>query len=161
VLLLWRLWPFLVFFASLVPIKVKHGLANMIGLYHVILIIYLAFYDYVYEIIRWRRLIIYAMCMLLKLHRHFYGARVITETHVNWYSPHLLATVLFECGCDPEIFAVRSRLVLQRAIAPLELPQTLALQVSQGTMQLAELVMENLGPFRLRGPHTGRTSFST
>lgn len=154
-MLLGRLSPYMLFALLQVPRLYYQYAYGIWCVIHSLSAIYCSFDDYYRENVSLRVLFIWFVLAASAAHRFFTPARVVVSTTTSWYSPHLLSTLLFETGADPDTFKLRSRCVLQRAIAPLLLPQTLAMQVSLGTMQMAEIVMANLSLFRLRGPGTG------
>lgn len=68
------------------------------------------------------------------------------------YCPSLGASMLMECGFEPESLEKRGEMIAARFFAPLNVPETYALQVKEGTKAAVSFMMANPGVFQLPGP---------
>jgi hypothetical protein len=154
-----KIFPFILFFLSYFPkYWCPKNLLYIPLIYHAACTLGFATWDYYWGILRMGRIYVMLLGYFCILIRFFYPYRKTISSRVHWYSPHLLSDILFECDCDYPTFQLRGATALKRAIAPLQLPQTLALQVSAGTRAMLEYVFLDLEGFHLRGVAVGHTS---
>lgn len=153
-----KILPFILFALSYFPKIWGRRLMFIPIAYHAAFTLVFAAWDYYRGILRMGRVYLLMIGYLCIALRFFWPYRKSIANRHHWYSPHLLSTVLFECDCDATTFQLRGPTAIRRALASLQLPQTLALHVASGTKAMIEYVLQDLEGFHLRGVTVGHAS---